>query len=74
MDVLTFLIIYIIGFVCNYYLTRYLFKRFAQSSWTWGRIAETALISLFSWLSVIINIFIGLILFFKSKKDPPKWL
>lgn len=69
---MVFLIIYITGFVVNYYIYRRHQKR-TVGRWGWDDIIIIMIFSLLSWMSVI-AFFIEPLLTKLSQKNPPKWL
>lgn len=79
---ITFLIIYLIGYILAYYLKRYDLKKYYRLyniSYNWDDILFNSFFSLFSWAAVLVNsIFIidNLLVNYFNKKPIkiPKWL
>jgi RsiW-degrading membrane proteinase PrsW (M82 family) len=68
-----YLIIYLIGFIITYIICK--ITRNQSKENTWKDVFITFLISLFSWVGVIIIIIIYLVWYInKNCKNPPKWL
>lgn len=70
-------LIYLLGYVVCYYLTRYEFK--LQFDWTWSDVCYNCLFSLSSWGGVLVSgigvlIILGSKRFKMKKSNPPKWL
>lgn len=67
------MIVYLVGFLCTYILCKFI--RHRQKENEWSDVGATFVISLFSWLSLIILLIMVMIVYMnKSNFKPPKWL
>ncbi len=74
---LVIFLIYLAGYVLAYYMYRYNMKTQHGFNWNWNNISFGLFISLFSWLTVLIGIFMLLKDSEKVKNMKvkiPKWL
>ena len=74
---MTYILIYIAGFIVSYYSWKLL-----QATHDWESVGFRLMVSVFSWVSVVIGITVLILFsipkFFQDKKifkkEPPKWL
>jgi hypothetical protein len=68
-------IIYIIGYITSYYLTRHVVKKKTDRQWLWGDVIMVMIFSTVSWISVVIALTFYIIdLLEDDDNKPPRWL
>jgi hypothetical protein len=73
MSTLIYIGIYLAGYVCSYYEMRYFMrKKFIERYWI--DIIEGLILSLPSWISVIVMPIVFFLGKLKFPKNPPRWL
>lgn len=70
-----FLFIYLIGVIISYYMLRYIFRKEVYNPYDWDRVYTNSLLSLLSFVVVVVILIIWLTNKIESiNAKPPKWL
>lgn len=75
---LTIFGIYLVGFLLNYFIGRFLFRKYGEGEYTKADVIDIFKISCLSWFGLIITIICAVTEFIEGWKEsdgkPPKWM